>query len=291
MSAVAVVTGAGRGFGRAIAQALAASGTRVVAVDFPEREAENRATAEAITFAGGAGLAVSADISTMDGGTEALSAAMDAHGQLDILICAQQEPRPGSILDISVEDFDTEMARTLKATFTCVRLASVIMRQQRSGRMILATSGLGLSRLASSEGLVSSATATAGVAGIVRVVSKDLARYGVAVNGLDLDAVTDAHDRGSPWTTSGEVVGTFEDALALPLYLALDAAGTQITGETFLVSRERIGVYHRYRQDIVASRPGGWDMDQVQEYFGTLDAIERLSAMAPSPSEASAALS
>lgn len=271
------MTGAGRGFGRAIAKALAGAGASIVAVDLPAHEADNSATVEAIKGAGGTAIAVAADTSSMDGGNQAVRAAVDAYGALDVLVCTAEVVRPGSIMDISVEDWDAALDGTLKAAFTCVREASVVMRTQRSGRILLATSGLGLSRLANNEGLVSTATAAAGIAGIVRAVSKDLARYGVAVNGVDLDAVTDAHDRGSPWTPAGETTGSVEDVTALPVFLALTEAGGQVTGETFAVSRERIGVYARYRQDIVAARPGGWNMDQVKQYFATLDAAERLS--------------
>ena len=281
---VAVVTGAGGGYGREVAVALAAAGARVVAADRLEQASALEATVERITKANGSAVSVSADLSTMSGGDAVVRKAVEEYGALDVLFCASSVTRDASILDISVADWDATIAGTLKSAFVCVRDAAVVMRQQRSGRIILTTSGLGLGRLADSSGLVASTAATAGIAGIVRVVYRDMARYGVAVNAIDTDMVTGGYNRDSAWTPPGEESSKPEEATALAVYLALNEAAAQVTGETFFVSKERIGVYSRYRQDITESRAGGWNLEQVKQHFATLDAGERLAHVAvPGP--------
>lgn len=272
-----MVTGAGSGYAREVAVALAAAGARIVAADRPDAAAEVGATVERITSAGGTAVAVSADLTTMAGGDDVVRKAIDAYGALDVLFCGSALIRDASVLDISVADWDSTIAATLKSAFVCVRDASVVMRQQRSGRIILTTSGLGLTRLADSSGLVAYTAATAGLAGIVRVVYRDMARYGVAVNAIDVDMVTDAHDRRSAWTPPGEASSKPEEATALAVHLALNEAAGQVTGETFFVSKERIGLYGRYRQDVTESRAGGWNLDQIVQHFATLDAGDRLA--------------
>src|SRR5262245_26007723 len=140
---VAVVTGAGRGIGRGVALALAAAGAKVVVNDFGvdvhgQVPASGPAfdVVQEIKAAGGEGFPNADSVSTWDGGGRIIATAVEQFGRLDILVTCAGILRDRMIFNMSEDDFDAVIGVHLKGTFTCVRHAAPLMREQRAGRII-----------------------------------------------------------------------------------------------------------------------------------------------------------
>ena len=130
-----VVTGGGRGIGRAIALAAAEAGARVVIADYGGAVDRNRAgsseavdaVAAEIVAAGGEAVAAAVDISTMDGGRAAVQAAVDAFGRLDAVACAAGITVTKYLWEISEQEWDDVINVHLKGHFACAKAASEAM--------------------------------------------------------------------------------------------------------------------------------------------------------------------
>lgn len=182
-----VVTGAGRGIGRAVALMAAKEGASVVVVDNgcePDGTGSNPAVAQAVAdeikAAGGKALAVTEDVSTMAGGEAAVRAALDNFGKVDGLVTSTLVRRDTPIWDMTPEDFDAVIDNNTKATFTVTKTASIAMRQQRYGRIVMMTSDFGLG----SVGASNYAAASEGIIGFSRTTARDLGRYGITANAI-----------------------------------------------------------------------------------------------------------
>ena len=183
--AVVVVTGAGRGIGRAAALAAAAEGATIVAVDSGvelDGTGGNPGVAEAVAndikAKGGKAVAVVADVATMAGAESAVKAALDGFGKLDGLVCAAGIRRDTPIWRMTEEDFESVVTGNAKASFNVIKLASIAMRQNRYGRIVMFASDAGLG----SVGASNYAAASEGQIGLGRTVARDLGRYGVTCN-------------------------------------------------------------------------------------------------------------
>jgi NAD(P)-dependent dehydrogenase (short-subunit alcohol dehydrogenase family) len=182
---VVVVTGGGRGIGRAVALLAGTEGASVVVADSgsePDGTGANpgiaQAVADQITAAGGKATAIAVDVSTGEGGETAIRAALDGYGRVDALVCAAGVRRDTPIWEMTEDDWDRVIAGNTKAVFTVAKAASIAMRQQRYGRMVFFASDFGLG----SVGASNYAAATEGVIGLGRTVARDLGRYGVTCN-------------------------------------------------------------------------------------------------------------
>jgi len=190
----AVVTGAGRGIGRAIALDLAAEGASVVVndpgvawegsgtdlgpADEVVREVKNR---------GGQAVANYDSVADFGKAEGLIKSCVDNFGRLDILVNCAGIVRPGVIFDITEEDWDAMIDVHLKGTFNCCRHASVLMRDQRSGRIINTASnawyGITLGSAAYSA-------AKGGIVSLTRYLSREMRRYGVTCNAIAPEAAT-----------------------------------------------------------------------------------------------------
>lgn len=183
---VAVITGAGRGIGQGVALLFAEEGAKVVVVDNgcnvdgtntdlgPAAD-----TVAQIKARGGQAIAQTQGIETFAGGEAAIQKALDTFGKLDILVAVHGILRDRMLFNMTEEDWDTVIKFHLKGVFNVVKPASVIMRQQRSGRIIMFTSIAGLW---GNSGQANYGAAHAGKAGLMRVAARDLGRYGITVN-------------------------------------------------------------------------------------------------------------
>lgn len=177
---VALVTGASKGLGRAVAQALAAEGAKVCICS--RDEAAIRQAAAAIAAATGAQVVpVAADVSTAAGVQRAVAAAQEAFGRIDILVSNSGGPRPGAFLEL---DDDAWYGAVDLLLMSAVRLARAVlpgMVERRWGRVLFVTSGSVKSPI---PNLVLSNSIRAAVAGLAKTLANEVTRHGVTVNCL-----------------------------------------------------------------------------------------------------------
>jgi NAD(P)-dependent dehydrogenase (short-subunit alcohol dehydrogenase family) len=123
----------------------------------------------------------------MEGGERMVKQALDTWGRLDAIVHVAGILRDRMIFNMTEEEWDSVIAVHLKGFFAISKPASILFRQQRAGRIIGFSSGSGLR---GNSGQANYGAAKAGIAGMIRVVSRDLGRYGVTVNGISPSADT-----------------------------------------------------------------------------------------------------
>jgi 3-oxoacyl-[acyl-carrier protein] reductase len=175
---VAIVTGASRGIGRAIALELARRGAQVV-VNY-NRNAEAAAKVVAtIEAAGGQGIAVQADVSDFEQAATLIQAGLDAFGQIDILVNNAGTTRDQLLMLMKEEDWDDVLRVNLKSTFNCCKAAARPMVRRRRGHIVNITS---VSGIAGQGGQTNYAASKAGIIGFTKSLAKELGPRSITVN-------------------------------------------------------------------------------------------------------------
>ncbi|MDO8615391.1 MAG: SDR family oxidoreductase [Dehalococcoidia bacterium] len=190
----AVVTGAGRGIGRAVAILLGQEGANVVVND-PGVNVDGSGhddgpadqVAAEIGSAGGTAVANYDSVADAGGGERMVTQCVQAFGRIDILVNVAGILRDRMIFNMSEEEWDAVYSVHLKGHFNTIKPASVLMRQQRYGRIVNFSSISGLRGI---SGQANYGAAKAGIAGLTRVVARDLGRYGVTCNAIAPGAQT-----------------------------------------------------------------------------------------------------
>jgi 3-oxoacyl-[acyl-carrier protein] reductase len=190
----AVVTGAGRGIGRAIAELLAAEGAAVVVNDLggavdgrgAGREAADEVVA-AIRARGGKAVASYDSVADFGAAERIVGAAVKEFGAIDILVNNAGILRDRMLFNMSEEEWDAVIAVHLKGSFNCMRHATRAMREQRRGRIVSIASTSGLYGY---SGQANYGAAKDGIAGLTRVAARDVGRYGITVNAVCPGATT-----------------------------------------------------------------------------------------------------
>ncbi len=234
----ALVTGGGRGIGRAVSLRLAAEGASV-AVNYRSGEAEASAVAQEIRSAGGTAVALRANVADAAEADALVAGAIGELGGLDILVNNAGVARDGLVMRMSEEDWDEALNTNLKGAFLCVRAASRTMARQRSGRIINMTSVVALT---GNPGQANYAAAKAGLIGFTKTVARELASRGVTVNAIAPGFITTRMTEGLSDSVLERVreriplggFGAPEDVAACAAFLASEDA-RYITGHVLSV--------------------------------------------------------
>ncbi|KLU61055.1 3-oxoacyl-[acyl-carrier-protein] reductase FabG [Peptococcaceae bacterium CEB3] len=235
---VAIVTGAARGLGRAIALELAAGGAQVV-VNYAGSEDKALQVVREIEAAGGRGMAVQADVSLAGDVDRLVKTAQDAWGKVDILVNNAGIARDNLILRMKEGDWDAVLATNLKGVFLCTKAVAKGMLKRRAGVIVNIASVVGIS---GNAGQANYAAAKAGVIGLTKSVAKELAPRGIRVNAVapgyiltDMtDILPDEVKNGIAQTIPLGRVGEPRDVAKAVAFLASPDAA-YITGQTLCV--------------------------------------------------------
>jgi len=296
---VAIVTGAGRGIGRGEALLLAQEGARVIVNDFGGSAAGDGGDASPaeevvaeIKKMGGDALPNFGNVASMADGEAMVKQAMDKWGRLDILVNNAGILRDRIIFNMTEEEWDSVIAVHLKGHFTITRYASIVMRQQRGGRIVNTSSESGLGNL----GQANYSAAKEGITGLTRTLALDLGKYGVTANAIRPRAATRltlspemeaarirrqqlaaAGGGGAPAEAPAEAnssqealgrISSMAPELVAPLvvYLCLDKAAN-INGRDFIVGGDEISLVSLPTRERTIYRQGGWDLDSLERVF------------------------
>ncbi|MBI2860393.1 MAG: 3-oxoacyl-[acyl-carrier-protein] reductase [Chloroflexi bacterium] len=174
---VAIVTGSGRGIGRAIALKLAGAGATVVVTDI----ADPQTVADEVRALGRDSLSVAADVSSAADVARLTEAAISAYGRIDILVNNAGITRDQLLMRMSEEDWDRVLAVNLKSVFLCTKAAVRHMVKQRWGRIVSMASIVGI---VGNAGQANYAAAKAGIIGLTKTVSREVASRGITANAI-----------------------------------------------------------------------------------------------------------
>ncbi|MEX0800207.1 MAG: SDR family oxidoreductase [Dehalococcoidia bacterium] len=278
----AVVTGAGRGIGRAVAILLAQEGASVVvndpgvSVDGTGHDAGPAdQVVDEIRAAGGNAVPNHDSVAELDGGENMVRQCVDAFGRIDILVNVAGILRDRMIFNMSEEEWDAVIAVHLNGHFHTIKPASVLMRQQRFGRIVNFSS---ISGLRGNSGQGNYGAAKAGIAGLTRVVARDLGRYAVTCNAIAPGALTrmtaavpesarqvraqrgmSAPGGGS---TQRAVEPTPEHVAPMTVYLCTDEAWN-INGKIFHVAGGNIALAAEEAPVRTMTRDGKWTLPEL----------------------------
>jgi NAD(P)-dependent dehydrogenase (short-subunit alcohol dehydrogenase family) len=268
---VAVITGAGRGLGRAYALLLASKGAKVVVNDTgvslkgdgvdvgPAQELVHE-----IEAAGGEAIACTDSVATPEGGKAIIDAALNRYGRIDILIHNAGIVRRGSLKELSYEDFELVLDVHLRGAFHVVRPAFPLMCKAGYGRIVLTSS---INGLYGNRNVVNYSVAKAGIIALSNVTALEGAEEGVKCNVILPGAVTRMAEG-----LDTSAYPPMDPELVAPVVGWLAHESCSITGEML------ISMAGRAARAYVAESPGvyrpEWTIEQVAEQIGAIRSTE-----------------
>ena len=236
MGQTALVTGASRGIGKAVALELAAAGA-TVAVNYANSNAGADAVVAEITAKGGSAYALQADVSQEEEVNALVEAVIKRSGSLDVLVNNAGITRDGLLMRMKTSDWQAVINLNLTGVFLCTRAVTRPMLKQKRGRIVNITSVVGLM---GNAGQANYAAAKAGVIGFTRSSAKELASRGITVNAvapgfiasdMTKDLQAEALLAAIPLGRYGEVA----EVAGAVRFLAADPAAAYITGQVLQV--------------------------------------------------------
>lgn len=235
---VAVVTGASRGIGRAIAESMAEAGAMVI-VNYCGSAEKAAETVNEIEKAGGKAAAVQCDVSDFEKAGGFINDVIKTYGRIDILVNNAGITRDGLLMRMAEEDFDAVIRTNLKGGFNCMRHAARQMIKQKSGRIINISSVVGVM---GNAGQVNYAASKAGVIGMTKSAARELASRGITVNAVapgfintEMTAVlSDSVKEAAAAQIPMKMFGEPADVAAAVRWLASDEA-RYITGQVLCI--------------------------------------------------------
>ena len=270
-----IVTGAGRGIGRAIALACAAAGARVIVADYgvafdgssPD-PAVASGVAQEIAAAGGEAIAVGANVASKAGAAAIVDACQAGWGGIDGLVCCAGIVRHRPFLELTEADFDAVIAVHLKGHFLMYHAVLSAMAQQKSGGSLI---GIGSGYVLGDPARTPYRTAKAGIIALTHSVALAGAEHGVRANVISPIAATRLTAASRlPIDAAPEDIGP------MAVYLLSDRAA-EISGEVFSVFGKRIAIWGEAREQAEAVQPQRWTPDQIEAAMPALLAGRQVS--------------
>lgn len=234
----ALVTGASRGIGAAIAKALAAQGAQVI-INYNGSKDRAQAVADEIIAAGGNAAIYQCCVSDYTACGDMITELIRTYGRIDILVNNAGITRDGLLMKMSEADFDDVIATNLKGAFNTIRHMSRWFLKQKSGKIINISS---VSGILGNAGQANYSASKAGIIGLTKSVARELASRGICVNaiapGFIATDMTDAMPQAAKDTMTENIplkrIGTPKDIADMAVFLASSQAD-YITGQVFAV--------------------------------------------------------
>ena len=234
----ALVTGASRGIGRAVALRLAAEGASV-ALNYHSGREEAETVAAEIAAAGGSAATLAGNVADAAQAEALVDAAVEALGGLDILVNNAGITRDNLLMRLSEEDWDAVIDTNLKGAFLCTKAAVRPMLRQRSGRIVNMSSVVALT---GNPGQANYTAAKAGLIGFTRTIAREVASRGITVNALAPGFIATQMVEAIPEELQAQIreripLGTFgspEDVAGCVAFLA-SADAAYITGQVISI--------------------------------------------------------
>jgi len=273
---VVVVTGAGRGIGRAIALHFAQYGAKVVVNDpggSPDGQGGDQRVAEQvvdeITKAGGQAVASFDSVDSLPGATNIIDTAIKNFGRIDVVVNNAGILRDRILFKMSEEEFDAVLKVHVKGAWSMTRAAAPFMREQKFGRIINFTSTTGL---IGQVGQVNYGTAKAGIVGLTKNTALDMEKYNVTANVICPFAYTrlvgtiESDDPVIQARIDKFKKMTPEKIAPLVVYLASDQA-QEVSGQIFAVRGNELVLFSQIRPIRNVHLDNGWTVETIGDIF------------------------
>ena len=269
----AVVTGGGRGIGRATALALAREGARVLVNDLgttPAGELAGEAVAEEVAAEiralGGVAEADTNSVASAEGANAIVEQAIARFGGLDVLVNLAGVGVDAQLHRLGVEDWQRAIDTLLSGTFHCLKAAARVMKKAGSGSIVNTTS---LSGLRGNWGQAHTAAAAAGVIGLTRTASIELQKYGVRVNAVAPVAKTRLTEALPMFEHVKSM--TAEHVAPAYVYFASDAS-RDVTGTVLSAAGGRLSAFRMLESQgaLKEDDDGVWSAEEIAEHWSTI---------------------
>jgi len=265
---VVVVTGSGRGVGRAIAIEAGAQGAAVVVADYgvsidggdPSSDLADEVAAE-IRQAGGQAVALGETVVEMSGAKRIIDTALEQFGRLDGVVCSAGLMRPNTFLEMSEDDFDSVVATHLRGHFTVLQAAALAMVERNIAGSLVA---MGSGYLSGTAFLANYRAAKAGVLALALTAAIDLAASGIRVNCMAPAANTRMTE-----AFGVKVHGEAADVAPMATFLLSDLS-REVTGQIFSIAGGRISAWSDPFEDYTATKDGRWTAEEISREIPSL---------------------